>query len=309
MLDLPVVVETNFDSLTLINRGKVRDLYKVPGHDDKLLFVASDRISAYDVVMNQGVPGKGQVLTEMSLFWFDLFDDVPNHLITADVDEYPEVCQPYADILRGRSMLVKKADVLMIECIVRGNWTGSYWTAYKKAKIHGTESPMMSFKEICGFRFSTDIQENDQITPPLFTPSTKAPKGEHDENISLEDMKAVVGEDRVREMEEFCVKLFERAAKYALEKGIIIADTKFELGIIDDEIVLIDEVLTPDSSRFWPQDKVESGVTPPSYDKQFLRDWLTSFGAKGQNPPPELPEDVVQKTAEKYQEAKNVLIS
>ncbi|PID52442.1 MAG: phosphoribosylaminoimidazolesuccinocarboxamide synthase [Candidatus Moraniibacteriota bacterium] len=301
------LLKTHFPELKLINRGKVRDLYGIPNHPDKLLFVATDRISAYDVIMSEGIPGKGRVLTAMSLFWFDFFSDISNHLITADVSAYPEECQKYVDTLNGRSMLVKKAHVLPFECIVRGRWTGSYWNAYKKASIQKTESPLVSFKEICGFRFSTDIKENDLIEPPLFTPSTKAEYGQHDENISIDYMKTIIGEERVKKVSQMATSLFERAAKYALTKGIVIADTKFELGEIEGEIVLIDEVLTPDSSRFWPKEHVKRGVTPPSFDKQFLRDYLISINAKGQNPPPELPREVIEKTAQKYEEAHMLL--
>lgn len=304
---MPIIVNTDFYGLRLVNRGKVRDIYEIPGHEDKLLFVATDRISAYDVVMNEGVPGKGYILTQMSLFWFSLFNDVDNHLITAQVDEYPKACWPYADILNGRSMLVRKVKVLPIECIVRGRWTGSYWDAYQKAKINRTESSMVSYKEVCGFKFSTDVRENDIISPALFTPSTKAELGDHDENISLAEMEMIVGKEKVAQMGKMSVTLFERAAEYAAKKGIVIADTKFELGEIDGKLILIDEVLTPDSSRFWPAEEVKPDITPPSFDKQFLRDYLTSIGGKKQVPPPTLPSEIIAKTAHKYLEAAEIL--
>ncbi len=289
--------------------GKVRDIYDIPGHDDKLLFVTTDRISAYDVIMNEGVPGKGYVLTQVALFWFDFFKDVPNHLITADVTQYPEVCQPYAKHLEGRSMLVQKLEVVPIEHIVRGRLSGSYLKAYNNAKSIPTESPgIFRGKDVCGFILPMGMQENDTLDPPLFTPSTKAEQGLHDENISFAQMQSVVGGERAREMESMCISLYERAAKYALERGIVIADTKFELGINDkDELILIDEVLTPDSSRFWPADEVVIGQTPPSYDKQFLRDWLSTLTWDKTPPPPTVPATIISGTQQRYFEALNRL--
>jgi phosphoribosylaminoimidazole-succinocarboxamide synthase len=304
-----VVLETQLDDLILVNRGKVRDLYEIPGHPDKLLFVATDRVSAYDVVMNEPIPGKGNVLNTMSLFWFDFFSDVQNHLISADVEIYPEVCRRHTEVLKGRSMLVKKVKVLPIECIVRGRWTGSYWSAYKKSPVLKTESPYGSYKEVYGFRFASNILESEEIQPPLFTPSTKAEKGDHDENISLDEMREIVGIQLVDEMERVSVNLFSRAAEYAASRGIILADTKFELG--EDEngnLILIDEVLTPDSSRFWPADKVLPGETPPSFDKQYLRDYLSSIGWDKKSLPPTLPQEVIDRTAEKYEEAQRLLV-
>jgi phosphoribosylaminoimidazole-succinocarboxamide synthase len=287
------VAMTDFPTLILKHRGKVRDMYEIPGHDDKLLMVATDRISAYDVIMDNAIPGKGAVLTELSLFWFELLGDiVENHLISADVDQYPQECQPYADQLKGRSMLVKKTRPLTIECIVRGYISGSFWSAYQK-------NPM-----VCGFNLPTGMQESDKFPEPLFTPSTKAELGDHDENISLEQMKQLVGTERAEEIAGICLALYKKAADYALSKGIIIADTKFELGELDGRLILIDEVLTPDSSRFWPVDLYEPGKSQPSFDKQFLRDYLSTLDWDKTPPPPPLPEHVTEKTKMRYEEAR-----
>jgi len=286
------MIKTDFPGLVLEHRGKVRDMYSIPGHDDKLLMVATDRISAYDVVMNDPIPGKGAILTKLSLFWFDLLGDiVENHLITASVDEYPEACRPYADQLRGRSMLVKKTRPLTIECIVRGYLSGSFWSAYQKDPV------------VCGFVLPAGLRESDRLPEPLFTPSTKAELGTHDENISLAAMEKIVGEKRAKEIAEISVRLYQRAADYARERGIIIADTKFELGELDGRLILIDEVLTPDSSRFWPEDKYMPGKGQPSYDKQYLRDYLSSLDWDKNPPAPELPREIIDKTRERYEEA------
>ncbi|MDP3479525.1 MAG: phosphoribosylaminoimidazolesuccinocarboxamide synthase [Desulfoprunum sp.] len=286
------VTTTNFADLTLVHRGKVRDMYALPGHDDKLLMVATDRISAYDVVMDDAIPGKGAILTQLSLFWFDLLGDiVENHLITANVEEYPMSCQPYADQLRGRSMLVKKTRPLSIECIVRGYLSGSFWSAYTKDT------------NVCGFSLPAGMQESDKFPQPLFTPSTKAELGTHDENISVQDMERIVGAGLAHEIARISISLYQRAADYALTKGIIIADTKFELGLLGDKLILIDEVLTPDSSRFWPLDRYSPGEGQPSYDKQYLRDYLSSLDWDKSPPPPPLPAEIVAKTRSRYQEA------
>ena len=286
------VTMTDFPALILKHRGKVRDMYEIPGHDDKLLMVATDRISAYDVIMDDAIPGKGPVLTELSLFWFDLLGDiVENHLITADVDQYPVECQPYAGQLQGRSMLVKKTKPLSIECIVRGYISGSFWSAYKK-------NPM-----VCGFDLPQGMQESDKFPEPLFTPSTKAELGIHDENISLQQMMEIVGTKKAKEISDICLALYKKAADYALSRGIIIADTKFELGELDGRLILIDEVLTPDSSRFWPVDKYEPGKSQPSFDKQFLRDYLSTLDWDKTPPPPRLPEQITEKTRLRYKEA------
>lgn len=286
------IVKTDFPGLDLVHRGKVRDMYSIPGHADKLLMVATDRISAYDVIMNSPIPGKGAVLTKLSLFWFDLLGDiVENHLITANVEEYPEACRPYAEQLRGRSMLVKKTKPLTIECIVRGYISGSFWSAYKKDNV------------VCGFELPKGMQESDKLPEPIFTPSTKAELGDHDENISLATMEKIVGTERSKEIADIAIRLYQRAADYARQRGIIIADTKFELGELDGRLILIDEVLTPDSSRFWPVDKYEPGKSQPSFDKQYLRDYLSTLDWDKTPPAPELPQEITEKTRERYEEA------
>lgn len=286
------VVETNFAGLNLVHRGKVRDMYSIPGHDDKLLMVASDRISAYDVVMADPIPGKGKVLTSLSLFWFDLLDDiVENHLITADVDEFPEACKPHKDILAGRAMLVHKTSPMPVECIVRGYISGSFWSAYKKDT------------NVCGFQLPDGMQESQQFPETLFTPSTKAEIGDHDENISIQRLKEIVGEQRAEEIAAISINLYQKAADYARSKGIIIADTKFELGEKNGRLILIDEVLTPDSSRFWPLDVYAPGKGQPSFDKQFLRDWLSTLDWDKMPPPPALPQDIIDRTKSRYEEA------
>jgi phosphoribosylaminoimidazole-succinocarboxamide synthase len=286
------VITTDFPALNLEHRGKVRDMYSIPGHDDKLLMVATDRISAYDVIMADAIPGKGAVLTELSLFWFDLLKDiVENHLITADVNQYPALCQQYGEQLRGRSMLVKKTKPLSVECIVRGYISGSFWSAYKKDPV------------VCGFQLPQGMQESDKFPEPLFTPSTKADLGDHDENISLQQMMDIVGSERAKEIAEICIALYQKAADFARSKGIIIADTKFELGELDGRLILIDEVLTPDSSRFWPVDKYAPGKSQPSFDKQFLRDYLAALTWDKTPPPPPLPSHIIEKTRLRYEEA------
>jgi phosphoribosylaminoimidazole-succinocarboxamide synthase len=286
------VVQTDFKELTLLHRGKVRDMYGIPGHEDKILMVATDRISAYDVVMNEPIPGKGSILTRLSLFWFDLLGDIiPNHLITADVDKYPVCCQQYRDQLEGRSMLVRRSQVLPIECIVRGYISGSFWSAYKKDT------------NVCGYQLPAGMLESEKFDKPLFTPSTKAELGEHDENISVERMEEIIGADLARKVADVSVRLYEKAADFARGKGIIIADTKFELGLVDNELILIDEVLTPDSSRFWPLDEYKPGRGQPSFDKQFLRDYLSSLDWNKKPPAPKLPVDIIEKTKSRYIEA------
>jgi phosphoribosylaminoimidazole-succinocarboxamide synthase len=287
------LIQTNLPELKLLHRGKVRDMYEIPGHADKLLLIATDRISAYDVVMNEPVPGKGRVLTQISLFWFKLLADiVPNHLLTADVDQYPAICQQYREQLEGRSMLVRRTKVMPIECIVRGYISGSFWSAYKKSTT------------VCGFALPAGLRESDKFPQPLFTPSTKAEQGLHDENISLAQMEEIVGKETASKMAEISLRLYSTATEYALSKGIIIADTKFELGMTPDGgLILIDEVLTPDSSRFWPVDEYAPGKGQPSFDKQFLRDYLSSLDWNKQPPPPPLPAEIVEKTAARYEEA------
>lgn len=285
------VKDTDYTGLELVHRGKVRDMYAIPGHDDKLLMVATDRISAFDVVID-AIPGKGKVLTHLSLFWFDLLADVvDNHLITANVDEYPEICKPYAAELDGRSMLVHKTRPLNVECIVRGYISGSFWKAYQKDR------------NVCGFDFPEGMQESEKFPEVLFTPSTKADLGDHDENISVEKMMEMLGEEKTKQIADISINLYTRAADYARGKGIIIADTKFELGVLGDKLILIDEVLTPDSSRFWPLDEYKPGQGQPSFDKQFLRDYLSTLDWDKNPPPPPIPEEIIEKTKARYEEA------
>jgi phosphoribosylaminoimidazole-succinocarboxamide synthase len=286
------VTRTDLPELNLLHRGKVRDMYEIPGHEDKLLMIATDRISAYDVVMDDPIVGKGRVLTRISLFWFDLLADiVPNHLISAEVDQYPEICHQYRQQLEGRSMLVRRTEVMPIECIVRGYLSGSFWAAYQKNTT------------VCGFALPEGMRESDKFPEPLFTPSTKAEQGLHDENISMAQMEDLIGKELAAKMADISIRLYETASDYARKKGIIIADTKFELGMVDGELILIDEVLTPDSSRFWPMDEYTPGQGQPSFDKQFLRDYLSSLDWDKQPPPPKLPVEIIDKTTARYQEA------
>lgn len=285
------VLETNYEGLDLVHRGKVRDMYAIPGHDDKLLMVATDRISAFDVVID-AIPGKGEVLTQLSLFWFDLLGDVvPNHLITADVNEYPDVCKPYSAELDGRSMLVHKTQPLSVECIVRGYISGSFWKAYQKNTT------------VCGFEFPDNLQESEKLPEVIFTPSTKADIGAHDENISVNAMEELLGKEQTQEIANISVELYSRAADYARSKGIIIADTKFELGLLNGELILIDEVLTPDSSRFWALDQYAPGKGQASFDKQFLRDYLLTLDWDKNPPAPKVPQNIIDKTKARYEEA------
>ena len=285
-MEAKVILDTNFSNLNLFAKGKVRDIYEV---GDNLLLVSTDRISAFDVIMGQGIPYKGMVLTKISEFWFKYTKDViPNHIITTNVDEYPGECQDYADDLRGRSMLVKKAKVVPIECIVRGYITGSGWKDY------------LATGEISGIKLAEGLQESEKFPEPIFTPSTKAEIGEHDENISAEQALKITDENTFKILEEKTLEIYYKASKFALEKGIIIADTKMEFGYYNNDIILVDELLTPDSSRFWPLDKYEKGRGQESYDKQFVRDYLLSVNFNKQPPPPELPDEIIKKTSEKY---------
>jgi phosphoribosylaminoimidazole-succinocarboxamide synthase len=295
---MTVVLQTECPELELLHRGKVRDMYAIPEHPDQLLMVATDRISAYDVVMAEPVEGKGSVLTSISLFWFDYLGDiVPNHLISARVEEFPQICHQYRDQLEGRSMLVRRTEVLPVECIVRGYLSGSFWKAYQKNT------------NVCGFELPRGLRESDQLPEPIFTPSTKAEQGLHDENISIARMEEIVGKELAAKMASVSLALYEKAAQYARTKGIIIADTKFELGMAGDELILVDEVLTPDSSRFWPLESYEPGKGQPSFDKQFLRDYLTSLDWNKQPPPPPLPDEIIEKTKARYLEAQRLLLS
>ena len=287
------VFETSIPDLKLIGRGKVRDIYEV---DEKILLVASDRLSAFDVVLPDGIPGKGKVLTQISAFWFQMLEDiVPNHMLSIDVDEYPPSARAYSETLRGRSMLCKKADLFPVECVVRGYLSGSGWAEYKQSG------------EVCGIRLPKGLRESDRLPELIFTPATKEEKGKHDENISFERMVGIVGKDVAEKVRSIAIKLYDRAAEYALSRGIIIADTKFEMGISDGELILIDEALTPDSSRFWPADEYQPGGPQKSFDKQFVRDYLLTLPWNKTAPGPRLPADVVEKTALKYREALKVL--
>jgi phosphoribosylaminoimidazole-succinocarboxamide synthase len=283
-----ILLQTEFPDLTLFARGKVRDLYSIEG---KLLFVATDRISAFDYVLGTGIPEKGRVLTQLSLFWFDFLKNiVRNHLITADVDQYPQPLRKYADQLRGRSMLVKKAQMIDIECVARGYLSGSGWKEYQKTGA------------VCGIKLPAGLKESDKLPEPIFTPATKAVTG-HDENISFEEMVKHTGQELAEQLRDLTLKIYSTAADYAAGRGIIIADTKFEFGRTEDGLVLADEVLTPDSSRFWPADKYQPGRAQESYDKQFVRDYLEDIKWNKQPPAPSLPDDVARKTSEKYIQA------
>jgi len=283
------VFETNFPDLTLRGRGKVRDIYDL---GEQLLIVATDRISAYDVVMPTPIPDKGRILTRISAFWFSaLADVVGNHLVTVEVDEFPEQCLPYAEALEGRSMLVTKAKPLPVECIVRGYLSGSGWKDYER------------YGSVCGITLPAGLLESSRLESPIFTPSTKAERGLHDENIDFATLEGKVGTGLAEKLREFSIALYENGAAIAGQRGIIIADTKFEFGTIRGELALIDEVLTPDSSRFWPADKYEPGRSQESFDKQYLRDYLDQSGWNHKPPAPPLPDEVVQNTRTRYLEA------
>ncbi len=282
---------TELPGIKLVNRGKVRDIYDL---GDALLFVATDRLSAFDVVMPTGVPQKGKVLTQISLFWFDLLKDVPNHLISADVTTREEL-KPFAKDLQGRSLIVRKAKVLPVECVVRGYLVGSGWKDYQKTG------------EVSGLKLRDGYKQASKLDEPLFTPSTKAAVGDHDEAISFEGVADLIGLEKATKLRELALHIYCTARDYAAERGIIVADTKFEFGEIDGEIILVDEVLTPDSSRFWPADQYVEGTSPVSLDKQFVRDYLESLDWDKNPPAPELPDDVVAKTEAKYLDAYRML--
>jgi len=284
-----VLLRTEFQDLRLHASGKVRDVYRLDS--DRLLFVATDRISAFDYILATGIPHKGKVLNQISLFWFDFLKDiVPNHLITADVRQYPAEIQKYADQLRGRSMVVMSADMVPVECVVRGYISGSAWKEYKATG------------KVCGIELAKGLRESDQLPEPIFTPSTKATTG-HDENIPFSEMVRLVGAEVAEELRDLTLKVYRRAADYARTRGIIIADTKFEFGRTARGMTLADEVLTPDSSRFWPADKYQPGRAQDSYDKQNVRDYLEEIHWNKQPPAPALPAEVARKTSDKYLEA------
>ncbi|HNQ01010.1 MAG: phosphoribosylaminoimidazolesuccinocarboxamide synthase [Syntrophobacterales bacterium] len=285
----PALYQTDLEGLKLVNRGKVRDIYDLGEH---LLIVATDRISAFDVIMPNPIPGKGEVLTKLSEFWFrQMADIVGNHLVTTDVEKYPPACRPHRDVLRGRSMLVRKAKPLPVECIVRGYITGSAWKDYT------------SGKPVSGIRLPAGLRESARLPEPIFTPSTKAPEGEHDLPISTEEMARIVGRDLTDRIIALSLAIYRRAEEIARSAGIIIADTKMEFGLADGELILIDEVLTPDSSRFWPRDDYAEGRGQKSFDKQFLRDYLLSLKWDQKPPAPHLPPEIIEKTQQKYEEA------
>ena len=289
-----VVTETNLTNVPLFNRGKVRDLYDL---DDKLLMISTDRISAFDYVLPDGIPCKGNVLTALSEFWFNHTSSiVDNHLITTDVAEYPDELKPHADVIGGRSMLVRKADRIDIECVVRGYITGSAWSEYK---ADGT---------VCGEKLPEGLRESERLPQFIFTPATKAEQGEHDENISIARMEQIIGKDLSGRIIEVSFRLFESASQHAEKVGIILCDTKFEFGLLDDKLILIDEVFTPDSSRFWPKDDYEPGKSQSSFDKQYVRDYLSEVGWNKEPPAPHLPEDVINRTSEKYLEAYRLIV-
>jgi len=278
--------------LKIFKKGKVRDVY---GIEDNLLLIVTDRISAFDFVLKEPIPQKGICLNQISKFWFDFFnDDVGNHMISADVTEFPEKIREYNDVLFGRSMIVKKAKVFPIECIVRGYISGSAWKSYQKDKT------------VCGIKLKKGMQESEKFDNPLFTPSTKEDSG-HDINISYEKMEKIIGKKDAIKIKELSLLMYNKGAEYARKKGIIIADTKFEFGKIDDKIIIVDEVLTPDSSRFWPLNKYEPGRSQPSYDKQYVRDYLSNTGWDKNSKPPELTLDVIKETRNKYIEAYETL--
>ncbi len=278
--------------IALFKKGKVRNVFEI---EDKLLIVATDRISAFDWVLPSLIPFKGKVLTQLSKFWFDFVAlSCPNHLLSTEVEEFPAPLQPFGDVLAKRSMLVRRTKVVPIECVVRGYLSGSGWNEYK------------SSGKICGIKIPKGLRESDRLEEPIFTPSTKAEQG-HDENISLKDVQRIIGADLANRIRKVSLELYQKAALFAVSKGIIIADTKFEFGLDGDELVLIDEIFTPDSSRFWPLASYEPGRSQPSLDKQFVRDYLLTTGWDRNSPPPDLPEEIVRKTSQKYLEIYRLL--
>jgi phosphoribosylaminoimidazole-succinocarboxamide synthase len=283
------VSETNFEDLNLLKRGKVRDMYDL---GENLLMVATDRISAFDVVMPDPIPDKGIILTQISLYWFEIMKPIiESHVISADVHEYPSVCRPYAEMLRGRSMLVKKTEPLPIECVVRGYISGSGWKSYQESN------------SVCGIPLAPGLQESDRLPEPLFTPSTKEELGAHDINIDFEETVKRIGKERASQVRDLSLAIYKRGAEMADKKNIIIADTKFEFGLVGDDLILIDEILTPDSSRFWPKQTYQPGGAQQSFDKQYVRDHLISINYNRQPPGPKLPVDIIRNTRKKYLEA------
>lgn len=287
------VIKTDFPKLKLLKRGKVRDIYDI---GDTLLIVTTDRISAFDVVMPDPIPDKGKILTEISLFWFDVMKPlIENHVISSETDDYPEECKEYAEILEGRSMLVKKTKPLPIECVVRGYISGSGWKSYQESG------------DICGIKLPDGLTESEKLTEAIFTPSTKEEVGTHDVNIDFDEAVNLIGKDIAEKVRALSLEIYKKGEELADEKGIIIADTKFEFGLIENKLILIDEVLTPDSSRFWPKETFHAGGSQKSYDKQYLRDYLISINWDKNPPAPPLPEEVIKNTRKKYIEALNKL--
>ncbi len=290
---MTTLTTTALPGVELVSRGKVRDIYRASA--DQLLFVATDRISAFDCILPDGIPDKGRVLTQMSLFWFDYLKDlVPNHLVTADVNRFPLHINPFREQLEGRSMLVKRAEMIQVECVARGYVSGSGWKDYQRTGA------------ICGIPLPAGLKESDQLPRPIFTPATKAATG-HDENIPFSAVEELAGPDLAARLRELTLTLYAKASIYARTRGIIIADTKFEFGLYGDQLILADEVLTPDSSRFWPADDYQPGRPQRSFDKQFVRDYLETTNWNKQPPAPALPPDVIQNTAAKYREAYTIL--
>jgi phosphoribosylaminoimidazole-succinocarboxamide synthase len=288
-MNMPVILNTEFKGLKLMSRGKVRDMYDC---GDTLLIVATDRISAFDVVLPDGIPCKGAVLCQMSAYWFAALSDViDNHLLSADPAAFPPQCRAHAQTLQGRAMLVRKAKPLPVECVVRGYLAGSGWTEYQRSG------------SICGIPIPKGLQESSRLEEPLFTPTTKAEQGTHDENITMEKVEELIGSDLARRVKEVSLHLYAKGSEMARRKGIIICDTKFEFGLFNGNLILIDEVLTPDSSRFWPEDEYQPGRPQRSFDKQFVRDYLLTLAWDKKPPAPRLPDDIIEKTSERYQEA------
>ena len=289
-----MILKTEMPGLRFVRSGKVRDIYDL---GDSLLMIASDRISAFDVVLPSGIPGKGKLLTQISVFWFRQMEEIiKNHLIATEVDKYPVQCSPYRDQLEGRSMLVRKAEQLPVECIVRGYLSGSGWKEYQKTG------------SVCGIRLPEGLRESSRLDSPIFTPSTKAEQG-HDVNISFDETVKIVGQEMAGRLRDVSLMIYGRAREMAEKKGIIIADTKFEFGLHDNELILIDEILTPDSSRFWSAATYEPGKGQDSYDKQIIRDYLLTLDWDQTYPGPELPENIVQKALERYREICNIIVS
>jgi phosphoribosylaminoimidazole-succinocarboxamide synthase len=289
-----VISTTEFKTLTLKGRGKVRDIYDL---GDQLLIVATDRMSAFDVVMPNPIPDKGRILTQLSKFWFDLTkENVSNHIISTEVRDFPKVCEPYQEMLKDRSMLVVKTEVLPVECVVRGYLSGSGWEEYRKTG------------EVCGIRLPKGLLESSKLDEPIFTPATKAEMGLHDENITVARVEKIIGSDLAQKVKSLSMAVYKKARDFAEQRGILIADTKMEFGIKDKKLILIDELLTPDSSRFWPKDEYQPGGSQKSFDKQYLRDYLLSIRWDKRPPAPQLPEEVVRRTREKYLEAYERLV-